>query len=390
MPLLHLQSAVPGQVGVEVLAGAAEGLARQVLFVAQPGGMLRRQARQELLVKGVAVAGDAGQQRGQAHRGIVSPRSAAGDADRHQDRTRQHGRGLGQPLRARSAPARRLGGIDPVEQAVESDLADHVAPIATAVVQVMRVPFAEDVIGPAVDRMAVVVGADVNGQLVQEVEVELCLGQQAGVGAAEDFEGLADDLLIRSTADAGTAQEQWHGAMAFVFVGFALRPSFQQGHGAVADVIVEPGQDGSLGGRRAQVALPGTMGQDRLEDPDQEERQIQLFVGEMGQQIGVMAPVGVQQTGESRQNLLGLGDVAESGAGAAQPVQPLGQPGVQALPGTGLALPEQPGAGLVEVLLPARIRAAIGEVQIAQQGRDRDLLIQRGFTHVHEQAPLIR
>ena len=54
----------------------------------------------------------------------------------------------------------------------------------------VRVPFAEDVVGPAVDRMAVIVGAQVEGQLVEQGRVEVGLGQQGRVVAVEDLQGL--------------------------------------------------------------------------------------------------------------------------------------------------------------------------------------------------------
>ena len=59
MALLQLHGPVPGQVGVEVLPGAAERLPGGLGFLAQAARRGRRSTlAQELLVKGIAIAGD--------------------------------------------------------------------------------------------------------------------------------------------------------------------------------------------------------------------------------------------------------------------------------------------------------------------------------------------
>ena len=65
-------------------------------------------------------------------------------------------------------------------------LRGHVATIAPVIVQVMRVPFPENIIGPPIDRMAMVIGPDVNSQFIQQLQVELHFGKQLGVGVLED------------------------------------------------------------------------------------------------------------------------------------------------------------------------------------------------------------
>ena len=143
----------------------------------------------------------------------------------------------------------RPGLVHAVEQGVERDLADDVAAIAALVVDVVRVPFAEDVVGPAVDRMAVIVGPHVQRQFVQQVQIELGLREQRRVGRFQDLQCRADEVVIAAPGRPGAADVQRHGPMAFVVVGFALRPRLQNGDRPIADEIVEPVQDAGDGPR---------------------------------------------------------------------------------------------------------------------------------------------
>ena len=70
-------------------------------------------------------------------------------------------------------PARRI--CDPGEQPVERVLADDEAAVAALVVEVVRVPFAEDVVGPAVGRVVVIIRPRIDRQFVQQGWVELGL-----------------------------------------------------------------------------------------------------------------------------------------------------------------------------------------------------------------------
>jgi len=123
-----------------------------------------------------------GKQRREGGGGIVRRRTVAGDADGHEDRTRQHRRGLPGALLARP-PLRGL--VEAVEQGVESDLRGDVATVTALIVEMRRIPFAEDVIGPAIDGMAVVVSAHVERQFVEQFQVELGL-RRAGSPSVVD------------------------------------------------------------------------------------------------------------------------------------------------------------------------------------------------------------
>jgi len=134
--------AVSGQVGVQVLAGQPEGLARRGLFLAQARLVSAGDALDELDVEGVAVAGDARQEGGQGGRGVVRRRAAARHPGRHENGPGQDGRPFEQTL----GGGQVRGMLDALHEPVEGDLADDVAAGSALVVEVMRVPLAEDVV----------------------------------------------------------------------------------------------------------------------------------------------------------------------------------------------------------------------------------------------------
>ncbi len=202
--LLHLGGALAGQVAVEVLPGRPERLAGDGLFLPQPGRVRAAGSLQELLVKGVPVAGDAGQEHGQGRGGVMRGRAGAADPGGHEDRPGQHGGGLAQPLAAVQGTVLLHG----VEEGVERDLADHVAAVTPVAVEVVRVPLAEDVVGPAVDGMAVVVGAQVHGQFLEDGQIELRVGQEARVGGRQDLQGAGGQVVVAAPGHAGAAEEE--------------------------------------------------------------------------------------------------------------------------------------------------------------------------------------
>ena len=110
-------------------------------------------------------------------------RAGAADAGGHEHRAGQHrGRlervsssAAGQVLRAvvlRRLPASASSVI----------CAQHEAAVAALVVEVVRVPFAEEVVGPLVGGMAEVVAARIEGQLVEQVGIEVGVVQEGRVG----------------------------------------------------------------------------------------------------------------------------------------------------------------------------------------------------------------
>src|SRR5207253_2107736 len=96
--------------------------------------------------------------------------------------------------------------LDAVVEGVQQDGPDDVAAVAGLAVEVVRVPLAEDVVGPAVDGVAVVVGPRVQGQLVQQLRVEAGVLENGRVGRAQDRQGLFGQVVVAARGHAGAAQ----------------------------------------------------------------------------------------------------------------------------------------------------------------------------------------
>src|SRR5262249_56756565 len=110
-------------------------------------------------------AGDGLQQGGEGGGRVVGGGTGTADAAGHEDGAGQDRGRLGQQLVGVEAGhwLRDLVLPDAGQQGVERDLPGDVATVPALVVEVVRVPLTEDVVRPAVDRVAVVVGAHVQG-----------------------------------------------------------------------------------------------------------------------------------------------------------------------------------------------------------------------------------
>jgi len=102
-------------------------------------------------------------------------------------------------------------------------------------------------------------------------------------------------------------------------------------------------------------------------------------------QVGVMGAVGRQNFGEGdAKNRLGLTNVFERGdTPGMQPLQATGQPGMQCVPWPVGAMVGEPGAGVAEVALPARIRPTVGKIQVAEQVGGIGRPVQPGESFLH-------
>ena len=123
-------------------------------------------------------------------------------AGRHQHRPRQHRRRLVEQLRP--GRGRLLSGSDPGES-IQRQLPEDEPAIAALVVHVSRVPFAEQVVGPAVDGMSMIERPRVEGDLIQHLRVELGLVQQRGIEARNDLQSTGHQIVERP-AHAGPAR----------------------------------------------------------------------------------------------------------------------------------------------------------------------------------------
>ena len=170
--VLQLHGAVASQGLVEMLASSAKGLTQRDGLRLQSLGMRTLDLFQKPLVEGVAVAGDVGQEGGQAGVRIVGARAAAADAGPHEHDADEHGPGL----------IEELGGgnlawfVQAAEDCVEGDLRDHETAVSAGIVDAMRIPLAEMVVGAFVHRVVEVVGTGINSQLLQPLRIEPGLG----------------------------------------------------------------------------------------------------------------------------------------------------------------------------------------------------------------------
>src|SRR5262249_18640321 len=103
----------------------------------------------------------------------------------------------------------------------------------------MRVPLAEDIIWPAVHRMAMIVGARIDGQLIKQLRIKVSLMEQRRLGRSEDGHRFLDKVVIPAPCRSRAADKQRYRPEPLVIIGFALRTGFQNRDRPVADEIVE-------------------------------------------------------------------------------------------------------------------------------------------------------
>jgi len=129
--------------------------------------------------------------------------------------------------------------------------------------------------------MAVIVGAQVQRQLVEQFGIERGVVQKRLGRGGQNVERLADQVRDSARGHAGPRRKQRQGPMALVIVGLALRPGLEDGNGPMPDEVVEPGEDGLDRGPR----LRGAQHENGLEDARQEEGAEDIDVGEVGEQV---------------------------------------------------------------------------------------------------------
>ena len=118
----------------------------------------------------------------------------------------------GAASKSSSSRGSRSGGFDALQDRVERDLLHHKPAIAALAVEMVRVPLAEMIIGPLVDRVVEIVSPRIDGQLVQQFGIEPRRFKQGGIRVAEQIESLRDELrgsgpsiLRRRRCTAGSA-----------------------------------------------------------------------------------------------------------------------------------------------------------------------------------------
>ena len=273
---------------------------------------------------------------------------------------------------AASNPLTRIavGRLRPGEQPVERVFADDEPAEPPVVVEVVRVPFAEDVVGPAVGRMVVVVGSRVQGQLVEQRRVELGVVEQVGVGRRDDFQRQPHDGLIRARSHTDAAQIERNRPEPLVIVHLARRPILQDGNRPIADEIVQAA-DGVRGQPlRRHVARCTSHGQHRFAGPGQEKWREQIGIRPGREQVGMVPAVSRGQFANGGLNRgPRLTDLAECRCplflqGGQLLVEQVGEPGEGV---STLRLFRRQQAGRVKLPLKPRVRPSLAVIQIAEQ-----------------------
>ena len=163
MHVLKLRGPLPGKLRVEMLPRSAERLPALGCFFLQSLSVVAADLVKQALIEVIAVTGDFWQQLRKRHGGIERSRSFAADAAGHQNRSRQHRGRLLQQLIRRNL--RRVG--QPPHQRIERDLLHHETAVAAFVVDLVRVPLPEVIVGPLIRGMIEVIGPWINRQLIQ-------------------------------------------------------------------------------------------------------------------------------------------------------------------------------------------------------------------------------
>ncbi len=108
-----------------------------------------------------------------------------------------------------------------------------------SIVQMVGVPLAEDVIRPAIDGVPLVVLPRVNGELIQQFQVQARVCENRRVSRAQNVERLGNQVVKRAERHAGAADIERNRPQSLVRVRLALGSRFKDGDGSVADIVVE-------------------------------------------------------------------------------------------------------------------------------------------------------
>ncbi len=226
------------------------------------------------------------------------------------------------------------------------------------------IPFAEQIVGATVDGVSVVVRPAVEGELVEFVQIKVSPLDDVCRSTAEEGERVADQFFVRAVGHATAGEVEGDGAEFFVSVGLVLRLVFENGEGAVADVIVELIDRGA--GEFLRVAPEGGMPQRGFEHDGEQVRLVEVFGFEVEQQVTVVVLIAGEEVIDRQvKNLACLGGIGECGIAGGQ----IGEMLLARLPEQATDVGRAGAVVAVEIVdcrSKLRIWRALREVQIAQ------------------------
>ncbi len=291
----------------------------------------------------------------------------AADAGAHQHRPGQHGRFLEEDFLVGQIVS--LG--DPLEHGIQRDLLHDETAAAPRIVQLAEVPLPEEVIGPLVHRVVEVVGAGIDGQLVQHRRIEHGLQQQHRIGGLQDRHRSLDEVVVAADGHARPANEQRNGPHPFVRVRLDMLLGAEDGDRPVAQVIVQVAH--RAGDDAIDLVPRPALLQHRLEAAAEKEGLKEGLVALVKQQVAMeLAIAGQQAIERQREDRLGLVRLPEGIGAAAKVFERPAQEGGDGLPGRFAAFrcPRNQAEHLVEVAKKPGVRRPGREVQVSEHVRN--------------------
>jgi hypothetical protein len=185
----------------------------------------------------LAAFDDSRQERGERRSGVVGVGAAAADGRRHQHGAGQNGPGFEQPFLGRDFG--RLLRASP--DGLERHLLQDETPVPAVGIDFVRIPLAEMVIRPFVDRMIEIVGPRIDGPLGQERGIEVGPGFYVVVRGPQDRQGLFEQGPINIGGESGPFEIDRNRGHPFVCVRFQLPLVIEHGDRPMADKVVQPG-----------------------------------------------------------------------------------------------------------------------------------------------------
>ena len=366
---LEVVGALPGDRLVQRLPDAAEGLFEFRRLGPEFLAVGTGEAVEQLLVELVAEAGDLSDELRQGRVRVVVRRPGPGNAGTHEDRPREHRGSFDQSLWIEPAVDPGRAPRRPIHEGVERPLANHEAAVEAAVVDLVRIPLAEEHIRPLGHGVEMIGRARVDRERVEPFGIEASLVEEVRFGAGQQFQRGPHDLGIDAGCDADAPEIKRDRRDFLVRVKVRLGPGFENRDRPVTDEVIQRKEAIRHDFKRER---PGReFGQHRFatagHKKGREERRVRL----VGQQIAVVlaVPFGQFVEGDS-DRVLGPRQILERGrARSFQIIGGVQQPLSHGLPRGRVVPGQQMFEHVGHQFAEARVGAAVGEVQIPKRLR---------------------
>ena len=282
----------------------------------KPLGSLAGRSIEQPRIKSVALLSHTRKQRCQRHVRVVALGAIAADRRCHQDRPAQNGGHVKQHFFCIDLLLFQL----PVEQRIDDDSSDHEPSIVSFDVDLMRIPFSEQIVCSFIDGMRVIVSSRIQRQFVELCKIEVGIREHFLRDFGEQLKGLLDQRFVRTRCDAGIAKVKRPGPNTLVRVQVHLATVFKNCDGTVSDKIIQP-VNGTLN-NPVPICPGGALLQNRLHRFRQKKRLFEFCVIQMRQQIPMMSSIGGHEVIEDKiEDCFGLRDISKCRDGPVKKVR---------------------------------------------------------------------